>query len=115
MLYISSPIHNFFELVLINFSNLILDCIYKGSRLFKAIVEEKFEVILYNKPNGYAFNFLFILMLTIQGLIFHKNSYKRDPILAFSFIGCKMIFTILTKVRTLHIGLSLVYIRQSNL
>ena len=115
MLYISGPIHNFFKLVLINSSNLIPDYIYKGSRLSKAIVEEKFEVIPYNKPNGYAFNFLFILMPTIQGLIFHKDGYKRDPILAVSFSDCKIIFPILTKVIILHMELTLIYIRQSNL
>lgn len=57
-----SSIYDFFELILISFLNLILDSVYKGSGLFKAVMEEDLELFLYDRPSNYAHNLLLILM-----------------------------------------------------
>lgn len=114
MFQISSSIYDVFELVLASYLHLVLDDVYKGPKLSKAMTEKGFELFLHNGPNNYAFNFLFVLLLVIYGLVFLKNSYKKDLILANSSNNSKINFALLTNIIAIYIKFTMVYVQYSN-
>lgn len=61
----SNLFHDFFKLVLITFSDLGKDYIYKCFKNFVAITKKDLEFFLYNKYNEVAFNLLLMFLLVV--------------------------------------------------
>ena len=104
----SSPIYDFFKLVLISLSDLILNGVHHSWRLSKTVVVKDLKFFLFDESSNYALDFSLMLLPMIQGLILQKCCYKEDPILISSCNYYKILFTILTKVIVLHIEVILI-------
>lgn len=106
----SGPIHDFFELVQTNLSNIILDGLYKGIKLSNTVVDENLKFFSNDETSGFVLDFLLMLLQNLQSLILQKDSYKKNPILITSSGNYIIVFTSLIKVIAFYILLNLVYV-----
>ena len=61
----SSPVHDFFKLVLAGLTKFVSDCIKETLRISEIILEIGLEFLIYNEHSNTALNLLIMLLLVI--------------------------------------------------
>lgn len=97
----------FFLLILEVYFNLTLDNIYKYGGLPKVFSEKCFKLVLCDKGNSVSFNSSLELFSAEIDFFPKKQGYKGYAFMAFHISDFKMVFTLLAKVVTFYVSVSI--------
>lgn len=110
-----SSVKNFLQLILEISLNLSLIVIYKDLGISQVFAEECFKLVLRNRDRVICILFLLVLLSAEANLILKKRHNKKDLVSALGSSSGKVIFVLLTKVKTFCVGFTAIYIQQLGL